>query len=150
MLTKDTYLAIFIVLFSIGAYLATLSYPYQSAYFPRFILMLLGGLGCALFVKEIRKKKPSAPEKDADKPSIWQNSAFVKVSLMVVYSVVYLLGVSYVGFFSTSIVGIPVMIRLLGVKKPSTIIISTGIVVFFIFLIFRLFLKVPFPEGLLF
>ena len=150
MLTKDAYLAIAVVVFSIAVLLSTLSYPYQSAYFPRFILILLGGLGCALFLKEIRKKKPSTPGKDGDQPPLLQNPAFIKVSMMIVYSVVYLLLVDWVGFFSTTIVAIPIMIRLLGVKKPSTIIISTGVVVFFIYLIFDIFLKVPFPEGLLF
>ena len=69
---------------------------------------------------------------------------------MVIYSVVYLLLVNWVGFFSTTIVSIPIMIWLLGVRKPSTMIAATGIVVFFIFLVFNIFLRVPFPEGLLF
>ena len=150
MLTKDTYLAIAIVVFSIVVLLGTLSYPYQSAYFPRFILILLGGLGCALFVKEIKKKKPPTSEKNEDRAPFFQNPAFIKVSLMIVYSVVYMLAISYIGFFSTTIVAIPIMIWLLGVRKPSTIIISTGIVVFFIYLIFDIFLRVPFPEGFLF
>lgn len=149
MLTKDAYLAIAIVVFSIAVLLSTLSYPYQSAYFPRFILVLLGGLGCALFVKEIKKRKPQSARKDGDQPPVFQNPAFIKVSMMIVYSVVYLLAIDYVGFFTTTIVSIPIMIWLLGVKKPSTIIISTGVVVFFIYLIFDIFLKVPFPEGLL-
>jgi len=150
MLTKDAYLAIAIVVFSIAVLVSTLSYPYQSAYFPRFILMLLGGLGGALFVKEIRKKKPSASPKNGGQPSVFQNPAFVKASMMIIYSVVYLVAISYVGFFTTTIIAIPMMIWLLGVKKPSTIMISTVVVVFFIYLIFDIFLKVPFPEGLLF
>ena len=150
MLTKDAYLAIAIVLFSIVVLLGTLSYPYQSAYFPRFILILLGLLGCALFVKEIRKKKPPTPGKSGERTTVFQNPAFIKVSLMFIYSIVYLLAVNWVGFFSTTIVAIPIMTWLLGVRKPSTIIIATGIVVFFIYLIFKIFLKVPFPEGLLF
>jgi hypothetical protein len=150
MLTKDTYLAIIIVLFSIAAYLATLSYPYQSAYFPRFILILLGALGCLLLVKAIKLKKSSASDEKGDQPPFYQTHAFIKVSLMIIYSMVYLLVITWVGFFSTTIVAIPIMIWLLGVRKPSTIIFSTSIVVFFIYLIFRTFLKVPFPEGLLF
>ena len=69
---------------------------------------------------------------------------------MVIYSMVYLLVINWVGFFSTTIVSIPIMVWLLGVRKKSTIIIGTGIVVVFIYLVFRVFLKVPFPEGLLF
>lgn len=150
MLTKDACLAITIVLFSIGVYVGTLSYPHQSAYFPRFILILLGFLGFLLFVKEIRKKKTAIPGKSEDRPSVFQNPAFIKVSLMIIYSVIYLLLVDWVGFFSTTIVSIPIMIWLLGVRKPSTVSVATGVVVVFIYIVFRMFLKVPFPEGLLF
>jgi hypothetical protein len=150
MLTKDSYLAIFIILLSIVIYLGTLSYPNNSAYFPRFIIMLMGFLGVVLLVKEIRQKSGSPISKNESKTSIFQNQAVFKVSLMIFASMIYLLIMIQVGFFSTTILYLPVMIWLMGVKKPATIFISTGIVLFFVFLIFRAFLKVPFPEGLLF
>ncbi len=150
MLTKDSYLALVIILFSIVVYLGSLSYPHESAYFPRFIIILLGVLGGALFVRELRNKSVSAVDKKNGSTSIFQNPAFFKVSLMIFSTVIYLLIMNWVGFFSVTIVYLPVMIRLMGVKKPSTIFISTGIVLFFILLIFRIFLKVPFPEGFLF
>jgi len=150
MLTKDSYLAIVIILFSIVVYLGSLSYPHESAYFPRFIIILLGVLGGVLFVREFLKKSGPAIDKKNRSTSIFQNQAFFKVSLMIFSSVIYLLIMNWVGFFSITIVYLPVMIRLMGVKKPSTIFISTGIVLSLIFLIFRAFLKVPFPEGLLF
>ena len=150
MLTKDSYLAIAIILFSIVVYLGSLSYPHESAYFPRFIIMLLGVLGGALFVRELRKKSGPTADKKNGGTSIFKNQAFYKVSLMIFSTVIYLLIMNWVGFFSITIVYLPVMIWLMGVKKPSTILISTGIVLFFILLIFRIFLKVPFPEGFLF
>ena len=150
MLTKDSYLAIVIILFSIVVYLGSLSYPHESAYFPRFIIILLGVLGGALFVKEFLKKSGPAIDKKKGSTSIFQNPAFFKVSLMIFSTVIYLLIMNWVGFFSITIVYLPVMIWLMGVKKPSTIFLSTGIVLFFVLLIFRGFLKVPFPEGLLF
>ena len=150
MLTKDAYLAIFIILLSIVIYLGSLSYPNDSAYFPRFIIMLLGALGVVLLVKEIRQKTESTTKKNESKTSVIQNQAVFKVSLMIFASIIYLLIMIRVGFFCTTVVYLPVMIWLMGVKKPLTIFSSTGIVLFFIFLIFRAFLKVPFPEGLLF
>ena len=150
MLTKDSYLAIIIILFSVVVYLGSLSYPDESAYFPRFIILLLGVLGGVLLVKELRKKTGPAIDKVNEGTSIFRNQAFFKVSLMIFSSLIYLLILNWVGFFSTTIVYLPVMIFLMGVKKPTTIVISTGVVLFFIFLIFRAFLKVPFPEGLLF
>lgn len=152
MLTKDSYLAIVIVLSSIVIYLGSLSYPHESAYFPRFIIILLGFLGIVLFVREIRKKTDSGSAIHKKNGSIpfFQNQAFLKVSLMIFSSMIYLLVMNWAGFFSATIVYLPVMIWLMGVKKPSTIIISTVVVLLLIFLVFRAFLKVPFPEGLLF
>ena len=153
MFTKNIYLTLIVILFSIGAYVGTLSYPRESAYFPRFIIGLLGFLGCFLLTKEVYKwvKKTDLPKADSGETTpIWNQPAYRKVAMMIASSVIYLLILSKVGFFITTFAYLPVMIWLLGIKKPATIAFSTGFVVFFIFLIFRMFLKVPFPEGLLF
>lgn len=153
MLTKDMYLALVIILFSIVVYVGTLSYPHESAYFARFILFLLAFLGCALLVKEIRRQTSSAGLPKADQGEtvpVWNRPTFRKVAMMMAFSVIFVLILSKVGFFVTTVFYLPAMIWLLGIKKPATIALSTGFVVFFIFLIFRIFLKVPFPEGLLF
>ncbi len=153
MFTKDIYLALIIILFSIGAYVGSLSYPHESAYFPRFIIALLGFLGCFLLAKEIytRVNTSDIPKAASGETTpIWNQSAFRKVAMMIASSVIFLVVLSKVGFFITTFAYLPVMIWLLGIKKPATIAFSTGFVVFFIFLIFRIFLKVPFPEGLLF
>ena len=153
MLTKDMYLGLFIILFSIVVYVGTLSYPHESAYFARFILFLLAFLGCTLLVKEIRRQISSAGLLKADQGEtvlLWNQPAFRKVAMMIAFSVIFLLILTKVGFFVTTLFYLPVMIWMLGIKKRTTIALSTGVVVFFIFLIFRVFLKVPFPEGLLF
>jgi hypothetical protein len=146
------YLAVFIILFSIAAYMGASSYPHQSAYFPRFIIIFLAFLGCVMLAKEIRGRTKRVDSKEADPKDtgVRNREAFRKVSMMIVSSMIFLLALSKLGFFSVTLVYLPVMIWLLGIRKPSTIILSTGFVVFFIFLIFRVFLKVPFPEGLLF
>lgn len=156
MVTKDTYLSIFIIIFSVAAYVVSLPYPYNSAYFPRFIIIMMGLLGVSLLVKEVRARKRTqmaerirTSASDTSLP-FWRQAAFIKVTLMIAASILYVIVLDNVGFFSTTLVYLPVMIRLLGVKKVGTIVISTGGVVFFIYLIFGMFLRVPFPEGLLF
>ena len=153
MITKDIFLALFVILFSIAAYIVTLSYPYESAYFPRFIIVLLGFLGLILLIKEIRNR-PSAVAatkgKVQDRIPFWHRSVFRKVASMIGSSLIYLIVLNHFGFFVSTLVYLPVMIWTLGVRKPKTIIFSTAFVVFFIFLIFQMFLRVPFPEGLLY
>jgi hypothetical protein len=154
MLTKDIYLGIFLILLAIAAYLETLSYPINSAYFPQFILMVLFLLGMATVFKELVRLKRSkdsrvakALEADA-KVAFWKNTIFRKVMMMVVSALLYMVVMSYIGFFVTTSIYLPVMMRLLGIQKLRTIILSSGLVVFFIYLIFVAFLCVPFPEGI--
>jgi len=156
MLTKDFFLSIAIVLFSIGVYLGSLPYPHESAYFPRFIIFLIGFLGCVLLIKEIWKNKQTHSTKNTAAansgdgiPFFWQ-PAFLKVALMIVASVIYLLTINWAGFFSSALVYLPIIMWVLGIRKIRTIITATLVVVFFIYLIFNMFLKVPFPEGILF
>jgi len=156
MLTKDFFLSIAIVLFSIGVYLGSLPYPHESGYFPRFIIFLIGFLGCVLLIKEIRKKKEihstknSAPANSGDAIPFFRQPAFFKITMMIVASFLYILAINWFGFFSSALVYLPIMIWVLGVRKIRTIVTATLVVVFFIYLIFSIFLKVPFPEGILF
>jgi hypothetical protein len=69
---------------------------------------------------------------------------------MIVASTIYLLAINWAGFFSSALVYLPIMMWVLGMRKIRTIITATLVVVFFIYLIFSIFLKVPFPEGVLF
>jgi putative tricarboxylic transport membrane protein len=155
MLTKELYLALGVVLFSIVSYIGSIPYPHNSAYFPRFIIFLIGFLGCVMSIKEIRKnrqiqsiKKIDAIDAGDDIP-LFQQPAFFKVTVMMVASAFYLLAIDWVGFFSSAIVYLPIMMWVLGVRKIRTIVTGTIVVVFFIFLIFSIFLKVPFPQGIL-
>lgn len=154
MLTKDLYLGVFLVLLSLLAFIETLSYPINSAYFPRFIIVLIALLGAATILKELRPllKNRQANQggnlSEDDKVAFWRMPKVRKVTMMVFSSLVYMVTMTYVGFFVTTSVYLPIMMRLLGVRKPSTILLSTGIVVVSIYLIFGMFLSVPFPDGI--
>jgi hypothetical protein len=154
MLSKDMCLGIFLILLAIAAYLETLSYPINSAYFPRFIIVLLALLGVATVLKEIIQREMSKDinQKEAlpkdEKVALWVTPKVKKVSVMVFSSLVYMVVMNYVGFFVTTSVYLPIMIRLLGIRKLRTIFLSSFLVVFFIYLIFVVFLHVPFPDGI--
>lgn len=156
MATKDLYLGIFLILLSILSYIETLSYPFESAYFPRFIIILLLLLGVAVLVREGILLRRTRAANSSDTPStgkesgLWKTPAFRKVSLMVFSSLVYMVVMEQVGFFVTTLVYLPIMMKLLGIQKLRTILLSTGIVVLFIYLIFVSFLNVPFPDGITF
>ncbi len=154
MITKDFYLGVFLVLLSLLAYIETRSYPVNSAYFPRFILLIIALLGAATILKELKPLlKNGKVERGADLPeggrvAFWRLPTVRKVSMMIFSSLAYMVIMGYVGFFVTTSIYLPVMMRLLGIRKPRTIWLSTGIVVISIYLIFGKFLSVPFPDGI--
>jgi len=145
-----------LLIFSLSAYLEALSYPYQSAYFPRIIIGLIALMSCALLGKAIytvRRDKIAARSESQNQEegrAFLDQRAAIKVAIMTAGSLIYLIILSYAGFFVTTIVYLPIMIRLLGVKKLRVLAFSTFVVVAFIYLIFVVFLKVPVPEGVLF
>ena len=103
MLTKNMGLAVFIILFSIAAYAGSISYPHPSAYFPRFIIIFMGCLGCIMMIQEIRNRVKTLDREQADagpSGSPAGAQAVRKVVMMIVSSVVFLLILSEVGFFS--------------------------------------------------
>jgi putative tricarboxylic transport membrane protein len=151
---KDSYVAIFLLVFCGLVYWESYRYPHASAYFPQIIILLLAIMSCALLGKSIlegRKKKIAGDRTAGGKgPSFWKKEGVRKVILMIAVFIIYLLVMSSIGFYLTTFIYLPVMIWLLGVRKIKVIAFSTVFVLIFIYLVFSAFLKVPIPEGILF
>ena len=154
MVNKDFFLGIFLIAFSFIAYLETLSYPYQSAYFPRVIIVGIGLLGLFTAITQWTRHKATVrkqhPENNTAFTPFWQKPLVRRVAMMMGSGIVFLLLMSLLGFFAAGLIYLPVMIRLLGVRKITTIAISTLSVLLLIYSIFVAFLRVPFPDGIIF
>ena len=151
---RDSYVAIFLLVFCGLAYWEAYPYPHGSAYFPRILILLLAVMSCALMAKSILQGRREKVQKDrppgVNGSSLWKKEVATKVVLMIAVSVVYLFIMSSVGFYLTTFIYLPLMIWLLGVRKKRVIALSTGFVLIFIYLVFSTFLKVPIPEGIAF
>jgi len=151
---RNFYVAVILLIFCGLAYWEAYSYPHESAYFPRIIILLLAAMSSVLLVKSIlegrREKVAGNRPRGVEGPSFWKNEVFRKVILMIAVSIIYLLIMSSVGFYLTTLVYLPVMTWLLGVRKIKVITLSTVFVLFFIYLVFSAFLRVPIPEGIAF
>jgi putative tricarboxylic transport membrane protein len=151
---RDSYVAIFILVSCGLAYWEAYSYPYESAYFPRIIILLLAIMSCALLGKSILEGRRENVREDrppgVKSISFWEREAARKVILMIAVSFIYLLIMSSVGFYLTTLVYLPLMIWLLGVRKIRVITLSAVLVLIFIYLVFSAFLKIPIPEGIAF
>jgi hypothetical protein len=155
MISKDLYLGIFLIFLSLFAYIESRSYPVDSRYFPQFIILIIALLGFATLIKELksffkrREVDRTGEGSDNGKIAFWRMPSVQKVSMMIISSLIYMVIMGYVGFFVTTTVYLPIMMLLLGIRKARTIVLSTGIVVVLIYLVFMKFLSVPFPEGIL-
>ncbi len=66
-------------------------------------------------------------------------------ALLVVYAII----LTKLGFFSSSALFIPIAALLLGYRNLTFIILTTGLTLTFLYLVFVLTLGVPLPEGIL-
>jgi putative tricarboxylic transport membrane protein len=79
-----------------------------------------------------------------------RNGNEARVLLMVAVFIVYLLAVTWVGFFASNFLFVIVSSRLLGAKGwKGPVLLSLGIDIF-CYLLFEVWLKVSFPRGILF
>ena len=109
--------------------------------FPKFMAGLLMFLNTVYLIDVLRGK--DAPKKK--KEEIVQKRLVGAVFI----SIVYVAGLNFLGFLITSLVCIPAMMVILGVKSKKTIAIMTVVSVALLWLFFGLFLNVPLPEGIL-
>lgn len=152
---KDLYSALTLLIVCGLTYWEASSYPAESSYFPRIIIGLLAILSVFLLGKALlqgREKKTEEPA-DAPKPAgglpLWKNRIFVRVLLMICVALIYLVVMSSVGFYLITLFYLPLMMGILGVRRLKIIALSTFSVLFFIYLVFTVFLKVPLPTGIL-
>jgi putative tricarboxylic transport membrane protein len=157
MAKKDSYFALILLLISGLAFLETLSYPTQSAYFPRIIIAILAFFSAALFAKSFilsrKQQATGAPAQEGTVqalPSLQQAEVVRKVLMMIFCTMAYLVLIGVIGYYVSSIVYLPVMMWLLGVRKIRTIVLSSGGIILLVYLVFSTFLRVPLPEGLAF
>ncbi len=128
-------------------YRSTASYPpsvqNSTARYVRFLGLALGFFSILELVLWFRKAPAKAEllAVAAVPGRFW--GLFI---LLVVYGAV----LSPAGFYPASAVFLPLAMFLLGARKPLTIILTTGGVLLFIYLVFARLLEVPLPAGTLF
>jgi putative tricarboxylic transport membrane protein len=63
---------------------------------------------------------------------------------------IYSAALSYLGFYLSSALFLPLAMLLLGAKSPISITLTSAGVLIFVYLVFAKLLEVPLPEGALF
>jgi putative tricarboxylic transport membrane protein len=131
-------------------YRSTASYPEfvqgSTAMYVRFLGGALGVLCVLELVVSFRNKKEKSS--DIDKMHIAANPVrfWVLLLLMVAYTAV----LSMLGFYRASALFLPLAMVLLGAKNPLIILLTSGGVLLFVYLVFAKLLEVSLPMGTLF
>jgi len=138
---KDQIVSIIIFILSMTGYLMARNFPAGPDIFPKsicigmivlsFFLMLFSTMGLSKGKKEDEKKY------------------YFQVLLVVIISLMYYFLIERVGYFVITPVYLAAVSYALKYRKIKIIIIYPIIVTAFLFLTFRVFLKVPLPMGLL-
>jgi putative tricarboxylic transport membrane protein len=142
---------------SVGACLSVLSvaiYLYAETYkgsgvsnygpnvFPQFLAVMLFITSIMLIVNAVKGKSQT----DLEGINL---KGFIRTSITVGISIVYLIVMQFIGFFVATLIFLYSMITYLGQKSLLTRIISSVAVSIIVYFIFKDFLKIPLPSGYL-
>ena len=115
-------------------------YP-EAALFPRFILGLMAFLALGLVVQGYQKHNPE----ESRKPFFIHLPRLV---LIIGLMLAYMFTVSWLGYYSSTVIFLPGTAFAIGLRRLSYLIISTILYLLFVFLVFNLLFSLPFPAEL--
>ncbi len=129
-------------------YRSTASYPVSvqgsTALYVRFLGMALG-LFCSLELFLWFKNRGQATTEKMEIATVPMRFWGLFILLLI-----YSTALSYIGFYISSALFLPLAMLLLGAKKPLSITLTSAGVLLFVYLVFATLLEVPLPEGSLF
>lgn len=136
-----------VVSFVLGvvAFVLALDMPGRASMFPKFVGVLFCILGAVLAINNAIKLIKGAESTKTPIDFKVFKSPFMVFALLIVYVFV----MKTVGFYVTTPFMLIIYMRLMGVKSWRTTIISTLVVMLFVFGLFTFALDIPLPEGFL-
>ncbi len=144
MLVLACFLAISVLL-----YKSTESFPEvtqsSTALYIRFLATTLGIFSLLELLLRMRKKNV-----DRDQEKMQLTEAPMKFTALLVLMFVYAMLLEPLGFYLASALFLPLTMYILGSRRLLSIVLTTGGVLLFVFLVFALLLGVPLPESSLF
>ena len=138
---KDQIFSIIIFILSITGYLTARNFPTGPDIFPKSIC--IGMIALSFFLMLFPTMGLSKGKSEDEKKYYFQ------VFLVVMISLMYYFLIEWVGYFIITPIYLAVVSYALKYRKIEIIILYPIIVTAFLFLAFRVFLKVPLPMGLL-
>ncbi len=140
----DRIISLVMLIFCIWGYVHSSSFTEDARVFPQALMILWGTLSAGLFLSTFKGKEER--EKTLAEGEVSYGRMFAAAALCVIY----IWSINLLGFFVATPVFFALTMVALGQNSVKMIALSTAIVTVASFVIFRLILYVPFPEGALF
>lgn len=115
----------------------------KDALYPKFVATLLFGLTIALTLQIVMSKG------DEFKVKIFGKFYKQQFFTVIAVGIGYLFLINLLGYFTSTFLFLAILLTLLKAKRKMAIIVAIGFCIF-IYIVFRMFLGVPVPEGLIF
>jgi putative tricarboxylic transport membrane protein len=139
----------FFTVVAIALYRSTASFPEMTqgstATYIRFLATSLGLLCVLELLLNIKKKSATA---EGGRMKITSSPARFTALLILMF--VYALLLEPLGFYVASVLFLPLTMFILGARKAVSIVLTSGGVLLFVFLVFAKLLGVPLPESTIF
>lgn len=146
-----------LLIFSGALYLYAATFPvYQKkiavlnpGFYPKFLAIIMGILAILLLVSSLMQKVK-------EKKAFWDGTStksMVLLLLTLVMLVIFPIGLQYVGFPITTFLFILTLVYCLTDREKygiKTILLISLAITIAIYLVFIMFLRIPFPKGILF
>lgn len=147
---QDIPVCIVIIAIGILFIVESFQYPIETARFPIFIASIMSVLTCLVLVGAIKKSVEMSKGTASDAAGFIKWEHLKSPLIFTVSIMIYVLGIYYVGFFSSTALFIVSFLFLQGFKnlKVALLLAVGGDLLFF--LLFTVVLGVQLPTGLLF
>ena len=121
-------------------FLEALTYRGRSSYVPS-AATALGFVMCLFWMISARRLSPE----EGDMPLPVTGVDLRRFGLIVLAGFLYLLGFAWLGFFTSTLIVVPVLAALLGYRNWKVLLVTTIGFVILLYGVFRLLLSVPLP-----
>ncbi len=142
-MSTDAKIAIGILIATAGAFLWTLSFPHESAVWPRGILIIIFSLAVILLVMNLGRKP--ADESAADPRSEFRNPYFL-FTLVFIPAYIYL--ISVFGYYVATWVFFTVFMWVLGQRRKTALLLLSSALVLILFIVITVVMRIPVPVSI--
>lgn len=141
---RDIVTGLVLTAIAAGAYILALPMPGNASVFPKIASSVLALLGVLLVITSAVKMKKDIPIHE--EPLVLRS--MIKPLIYVAMILIYVLAIKHVGFYLSTTIILALYMFVMGIRKPSTLIITVVVVMVLIYLVFTVMLKVRLPKGI--